>query len=459
MFLDIFGHPNYLLELLYYIDYSAGTQLCQTNRQILQICRDNSIIRAIFQKKRSEYILNLTDLFLTGISLSDNPLIIVIYHNDLDIINELIDYGYDVRYLRSRYNVRPYDSEWVIEQFSIINELLNRGYDPSVKNNIMIGLLSRYGKLKLVERLLSDKRVDPSANNNFALRIASKMGYINIVKLLLQDIRVNPTANNNEALHLAFQTRNYSIAGLLIRDNRTQVRDNIFIAAQYGYLEVVESLMSNSLINDVMYIAIKFGQEAIIDKYIQDVRFEPARDDNKTIYLASKKGYLLIVNKLLQDPSVDPSANYNRAIRFACKKGHLDVVQRLLQDPRVNPAACNNNCIRWVSQKGHLEIVELLLLDSRVDPSDRNNGAIRLASARGRYEVVKRLLQDDRVDPTDKDNGAIRYASKKRKFISVVELLYQDIRVRSSLKRVSSKSSQIFYKQLLVPYIKLVSNN
>jgi hypothetical protein len=77
--------------------------------------------------------------------------------------------------------------------------------------------------LWLVEDCLKEG-LDPSIENNYAIKYAAQYGYFDIVKTLLDDERVNPRASDNMPIKLAFRNKHFNIVGLLLKDKRTNFK-------------------------------------------------------------------------------------------------------------------------------------------------------------------------------------------------------------------------------------------
>jgi hypothetical protein len=94
----------------------------------------------------------------------------------------------------------------------------------------------------------------------------------------------------------------------------------------------------------------------------------------------------------------------------------------------------------------NLSVVETLLKDKRVDPAEFRNYAIGAASEEGYFNMVTLLLNDHRVNPSDDKNYALRSAfnlviknknseqKNKAEYKNIVEILWNDIRVKKTLK-------------------------
>lgn len=153
---QLLTHPNYLINFIEQSDLPTIRQLCQTNRQINQLCQyDPLISELILQKqltveeKTDRLIALLGRFFERGLYISE-----AIGTGDVEIVDELIRRGYDPT------------------RFTFLRQAVRRGY------------------LDIVDRLLSDPRVDPTASNNAALKTAHMRKNVDIVNRLLQDARV-----------------------------------------------------------------------------------------------------------------------------------------------------------------------------------------------------------------------------------------------------------------------------
>ncbi len=133
------------------------------------------------------------------------------------------------------------------------------------------------------------------------------------------------------------------------------------------------------------------------------------------LFTAATYGYLDEINILLADPLIDPSINNNFAMRWASANGHASIVKQLLTDPRVDPSVLDNWAIRWAAMRGHYDVVDLLLDDPRVDPRDDNNAAVQLAYSNRHLDVVYLLLEDNtELSQWAKEKGLILFPEEPR---------------------------------------------
>ena len=114
-------------------------------------------------------------------------------HNDPQISQLILDKYVD-NYVQSFPNINQAFIDAIkFNKLDIIDNLINRGVDPSIENNWGIRLASSKGHLNIVNRLLLDSRVNPTSQNNEAIKMALQNNYMNIVNRLLQDPRVAST--------------------------------------------------------------------------------------------------------------------------------------------------------------------------------------------------------------------------------------------------------------------------
>ena len=97
----------------------------------------------------------------------------------------------------------PFDgSNWLNVRLTckIFLQTSLQAFDPTVNNNCALKWAIQTGYTKVVEDLLTDKRINPGMENNSSIRKASELGHLKIVKMMLNDKRVDPSAENNKAI-------------------------------------------------------------------------------------------------------------------------------------------------------------------------------------------------------------------------------------------------------------------
>ena len=94
--------------------------------------------------------------------------------------------------------------------------------------------------------------------------------------------------------------------------------------------------------------------------------------------------------KLLNDPKFDPSQDSNYAAEKAAIYNRLDMLKLLVNDKRVDPSDGHNQGIIWAWEQGHYEIVDFLFQDVRVKKSLKNNH-IKL------YNIINKKFVDKKI--------------------------------------------------------------
>jgi len=140
----------------------------------------------------------------------------------------------------------------------LINLVKKDKLNPGQKNSILLVWAVGFGREKLVEHLLKDKRVDPGTEKESiaeALSIAIARGNNNLVDILLKDDRIDPSADYNRPIKVAAQFGNLNAVKSLLADKRVDPsaadqsaeQENFAIntAAENDHLEVVEVLLKD----------------------------------------------------------------------------------------------------------------------------------------------------------------------------------------------------------------------
>ena len=218
-----FSDRNLLYEYLSNLDYPSIKRLCSSNKDIYLTCSTNPMIGKLIRQRRVEY---RTDKLV----------------DDENILYKVAEAS-------------------KLGDVEVVDELIRRGYDPSVNNNHALIEASNKGDLAVVNRLLQDNRVNSRLNSgtnyDSVIRVASRNGHVLVVDRLLQNEHVRP-----RTLH-----------------------DKAFI------------------------VAIENGQLSVVDRLLQDKRIDPRTNNNEAILWAIQRGHLSIVERLLQDPPVGFPAN------------------------------------------------------------------------------------------------------------------------------------------------------
>ena len=245
--MDIFTLPNRNLvtHILEYLPYRDIAKLSYINRKFNLLCLNEPLIKTLIVTKRTDHLLQK--------------------HSQSHLaLEDACSYG----------------------DLEVVNELINRGVDPSLNENNALKISIEYNRITSIKRLLIDPRVDPSFES-WALNLAIEHNRSDIVQILLRDIRICEQIRESELLIQACRRGNTELCRLLVE------------------------------------------------------HVNPARRDNQSIISVAFQGHVEIVDLLLKQKEVDPTARDNGAIAWVnveIERGsekHGEVMKRLLEDERV----------------------------------------------------------------------------------------------------------------------------
>ncbi|KAJ3286746.1 hypothetical protein HDU76_007936, partial [Blyttiomyces sp. JEL0837] len=180
-----------------------------------------------------------------------------------------------------------------------------------------------------------------------------------------------------------------------------------YVAGSFGHFELFQHLYNNLFLNQHESNLIHTPSDMSLSDIVSHI-----------IFFAAQRGYMNILQFLLTKFNIDDDNNKpvdippppskpaitltksitNYAIPHACKMGYLEIVKFLLTVPGVDPTALDNYAVREAAGKGHLEIVKFLLTVPGVDPTACDNYAVRNAASNGYLDVVKFLLTVPGID-------------------------------------------------------------
>lgn len=276
--------------------------------------------------------------------------------------------------------------------------LKNPTVDPAYWNNFAFLEACSRGKVDLVEILLEDPRIDISGRNNQAIRLVTSNNLLNnhpytrifnllfprlelnqkfldavsagnmaLVNSMLQNPRVIPGIGQNEALRRATLAGHTEIFRILANHPRVDISKPDpgglpRLAVLRNRVEILDIILSKIqfIEGSLIITAAQNGYTEILDRLLQDPRFNPALSSNFAVYLAAKYGQLTAVDRLLQDPRVDASALNNRALCAASKNNNIAVVERLLQDHNVLTKASLTESLHEAMYRDYRDMVRLL---------------------------------------------------------------------------------------------------
>ena len=273
---------------------------------------------------------------------------------------------------------------------NFINEGLKNFLKPKSQENIEKSLQNsnlsneqkfingcKYGFIWLVQDILN-KGVDPSIYNNIGILLACENGHIDIVKLLLQDKRVNPTDRVLPLVKFA-AFLDYTIEDITTSHNEDEEKDILYTdcidkSYENGHYDIVKLLLNDERVKNSL------------NDYKLKLYTKVSKKINESIkdYLKPKSE-----EKIINDTK---NLNPDYILHYGCEIGILSLVKQSIKDG-ANFNWSNPICI--ASENGHIEIVKYLL-NNGVDIHINQDSPLRYAIVVKKYDMVKFLI----------DNGA-----------------------------------------------------
>lgn len=249
---------------------------------------------------------------------------------------------------------------------------------------------------KKMTKQLTGKRDDTS------LHAAARAGNIKAIKEI-----INGSKSEEELAELLSQQNSAGETAL-------------YVAAEYGYPEVVKELImfydivasgikaKNGF--DALHIAAKQGDLDVV-KVLMEARPELSMTvdaaNTTALHTAAAQGHVEVVNYLLE--SVSNLANIAKrngktALHSAARNGHVEVVKALLsKEPgmAIRTDKKGQTALHMAVKGQNMEVVEELVktgpsLINMVD--SKGNTALHIATRKGRPQIVKMLLAQNEVD-------------------------------------------------------------
>ena len=325
--------------------------------------------------------------------------------------------------------------------------LIEHGFNPQISSGAPIHLAVIRNRVDLLEYFVNEIGIDPSFQSNSLVKFASVFGQVDALRFLLSDTRVDPSAGNNAPLILALRHQNADVVLELIKDPRVDFDPDTIakFATELGRLDILRFVWQRVDDPQVLLLkAITFRQSHIVEFLLEDIRVDPAFNNNtplqtvcqigdleifdilihadiNPIYpsnlpflIAVQYGHLHIVHRFSQLPGYAPHFPENQALSIAARYGHLNIADFLLQDTRVDPRVGNSKAVREALETNQSMLLYRLLSDARVDPAFDNNFLLRRAAVLGHAEALMALLRDERVDPTVDNNFPARMALERK---------------------------------------------
>ncbi|XP_073056879.1 ankyrin repeat-containing protein At5g02620-like [Primulina eburnea] len=211
------------------------------------------------------------------------------------------------------------------------------------------------------------------------------------------------------------------LADLLSKENSAG-ETALYIAAEYGYFEVVREMIRHyDLMTagikakngfDALHIASKQGDLEVVKVLMEahpELTMTVDASNTTALHTAATQGHIEVVNYLLEAESslaTIAKSNGKTALHSAARNGHLKVVKALLNnEPQIvfRTDKKGQTALHMAVKGQNLEVVEELI---RVDPltinmvDTKGNTALHIATRKGRSQIVKMLLAQNVLDTT-----------------------------------------------------------
>ncbi|XP_043723291.1 ankyrin repeat-containing protein At5g02620-like [Telopea speciosissima] len=225
--------------------------------------------------------------------------------------------------------------------------------------------------------------------------------------------------NLSVVMEILTGTEEEALKELLLKQNQSG-ETALYVAAEYGYVDVVEMMIKyydivsasikarNSY--DAFHIAAKQGDLEVVKvlfKALPELSMTVDLSNTTALHSAAAQGHIEMVNFLLEEGSnlaTIAKSNGKTALHSAARNGHLEVVKALLSK---EPGIAGRNDKKGqtalhMAVKGlKLELVEELI---KTDPSlinmvdTKGNTALHVASRKGRAQIVREVLSHNVTD-------------------------------------------------------------
>ncbi|KAL8525590.1 hypothetical protein ACS0TY_015000 [Phlomoides rotata] len=249
---------------------------------------------------------------------------------------------------------------------------------------------------KKVVKQLTGKRDDT------ALHSAARAGQIGSIREIIDG------ADNEEELR-----------DLLSKQNSAG-ETALFVAAEYGYFEVVREMIKHYDLAeagikarngfDALHIAAKQGDLEVVEVLLEaqpELSMTVDTANTTALHTAAAQGHVDIVNYFLDSVTnlaTIAKSNGKTALHSAARNGHVRILCALLdKEPAITTRVDKKRqtALHMAVKGQNLEVVQKLI---NVDPSTINmvdtkgNTALHIATRKGRAQIVKMLLSQKETD-------------------------------------------------------------
>ncbi|KAI3461503.1 hypothetical protein Pfo_018166 [Paulownia fortunei] len=194
----------------------------------------------------------------------------------------------------------------------------------------------------------------------------------------------------------------------------------LYVAAEYGYFEVVKEMIKHyDLVDagikarngfDALHIAAKQGDLEVVKVLLEaqpELSMTVDTANTTALHTAATQGHIEIVNYFLESESnlaTIARSNGKTALHSAGRNGHVQVVHALLEkEPGITTRTDKKGqtALHMAVKGQNLEVVEELI---KADPltinmvDTKGNTALHIATRKGRAQIVKMLLDQKETD-------------------------------------------------------------
>jgi ankyrin repeat protein len=156
-------------------------------------------------------------------------------------------------------------------------------------------------------------------------------------------------------------------------------------------------------------------------------------DTYSTINHAVNINDIDVVKALLNSPNFYCEENYDWILQLSIEKGYFEITELLLNHSKVHLSQGYKYTLTCAASSGNIELFNIIYKNKKITIKDLNL-AFCEASKHGRIEIIKLLLIDPKINPTYLNNWSIIKAHNNY-HLNVLQLLWQDTRVKNTLKK------------------------
>ncbi|KAJ4970875.1 hypothetical protein NE237_003974 [Protea cynaroides] len=222
--------------------------------------------------------------------------------------------------------------------------------------------------------------------------------------------------NINVVMEILTGTAEEELKELLLKQNQAG-ETALYVAAEYGYVDVVEMMIKyHDIVSasikarngyDAFHIAAKQGDLEVVKvllKALPELSMTVDLSNTTALHTAAAQGHIEVVNFLLEQGSslaAIAKSNGKTALHSAARNGHLSVVKALLsKEPGISGRSDKKGqtALHMAAKGQKIELVEELI---KLDPflinmvDSKGNTALHIACRKGRIQIVKKLINHD----------------------------------------------------------------